>query len=81
MTTARQLLRDLADAKVPLDHVVADFRTRVWPPVYRFTELEIYGVHDPPLPGDDSVDWIEITAGLTRSQRDALRAAYVEAVR
>ena len=80
MATTRQLLERLARGAVTLDQVVSDFQTRVWPLSHALTDLEMYGMDDAPLVDDDSVDWVDITPGLTHHQRAILRAAYDQAV-
>lgn len=80
MATTRQLLERLAQGAVTLEQVVSDFQTRVWPVPRAFTDTELYGIADPPLVDDDSVDWVDITPGLTHQQRAVLRAAYDQAV-
>ncbi len=80
MATTRDLLGRLAQGAVTLEQVVSDFQSRVWPAPRELTDPELFGMADPPLVHDDSVDWIEITPGLTRQQRAVLRAAYDQAV-
>ena len=80
MATARDLLERLSQGTVTLEMVVADFQGRVWPVPREMTDRELFGAADPPLVDDDSVDWVEITPGLTHEQRARLRAAYDQAV-
>jgi hypothetical protein len=80
MATMRQLLERLAQGAVTLEQVVSDFQTRVWPVPRASTDPEMYGMADAPLVDDDSVDWVDITPGLTDQQRAILRAAYDQAV-
>ena len=80
MATTRQLVERLAQGAVLLESVVADFQQRDWPPPRMPTELETHGVVDTPPVDDDSIDWVEITPGLTSQQRVALRAAYDQSV-
>lgn len=79
MATVRQLVQDLVDGKVALGQVVQDFATRTWP-IRHPTDAQRYGAHDLPMPPPNSFDWVDMTVGLTEAQREALRAAYDEAV-
>ena len=79
MSTVRQLVQDLADGRVTLAQVQQDFTTRRWA-VRQPTDAQRYGVQDLPMPPPNSFDWVDMTVGLTEVQREALRAAYDEAV-
>lgn len=81
MATARQWVQRLAEGDANLSEVVDEFESRAWPkgaPV--LTEGQAAGVDDVPLASDNSPDWIELQAGLSEAERDALREAYDRAV-
>lgn len=79
MATVRQLVQDLADGRVTLEQVTRDFAGRTWA-IRTPTDAQRYGVQDLPMPGPNSFDWVDMTVGLTETQRQALRAAYDTAV-
>lgn len=79
MSTVRQLAQDLADGRVTLAEVVSDFSGRTWA-IRTPTDAQRYGVQDLPMPPPNSFDWVDMTIGLTEPQREALRAAYDDAV-
>lgn len=75
MSTVRQLVQGLADGQVSLAQVVQDFSGRTWA-TRTPTNAQRHGVQDLPLPPPNSFDWVDMTVGLTETQREALRGAY-----
>jgi hypothetical protein len=70
------LLEDLAHDRVTLADAVEEFHLRLWPADPEPTPEQLAGVEDAPLPGPNSIDWVELTQGLTQRERRSLRAAY-----
>lgn len=76
MATVKQLVADLADGKVTLERVVANFASRRWPREPVLTKAQRYGAEDIPPPSLNSFDWVDLNPRLNDGQRKALRAAF-----
>jgi hypothetical protein len=86
--TARESLKQLSDGEVTNADVLADFRTRDWPPEPPIDANETYGewyerVQDPPTDDTDAEFWIwsasMLDGPLTYDQYSELRAARARA--
>jgi hypothetical protein len=74
--TVQQLVDDLASGRINLDLAVRDFGTRRWPGPAPETAQQRHGVHDADLPDPNSIDWVQVSPGLSDEQRRALLRVY-----
>lgn len=80
MAHVADLLDRLAAGRLTVDEVVADFRSRDWPPVRPTTVDEAVLGADPAYNGPDSWDVVNADSRLTSPVYALLAAAYQDAI-
>jgi len=76
MSTVRQIVQALANrlmTQSQAERAIANHTD--WDPAVEPTGAQRHGVHDLPLPGDNSPDQIDMVPGLSTGQREALWGA------
>lgn len=80
MRTVTELLDALADGRMTVEAVAADFAGRAWPKRRPATEAQVYGVADDAEPDPDSWDAVNADSRLTAAQYATLSKAYQNAL-
>jgi hypothetical protein len=77
--TVRELLDQLAEGKVSLADVAADFALREWPPMRKASEAQVWGVADDDPVDPNSWEAVNIDSRLTPEQYNVLGRAKLAA--